>query len=111
MNLVEQRMRSLVAQEEMWYSVHGSYSKDIAALSGAKKVDSAAAEDSVDLVQVQVIYAHRRGWTAIASHPAAPGKSCVIFVGDRQSLPIVPRTRADANEARTEAVPACDKNK
>ena len=104
-------MRLLVSQEESWYSDHGSYGKDVAALPPAKQSDTATAGDTLDLVQIQVLYANKRSWTAIASHPAAPGKTCVIFVGDRESLPIVPRTRADANEARTEAIPACDKSK
>jgi hypothetical protein len=44
----------------------------------------------------------------MASHPSAPGKSCVVFVGLREKLPILPRTHESAQEALLEGVPACD---
>jgi hypothetical protein len=56
-----------------------------------------------------VLYASKRGWTALGSHPKEAGKTCVVFVGSRDQLPILPRTRDTAREATLEGMPACDK--
>jgi hypothetical protein len=99
------RLTAMVAQQESWYSDHGQYRSNAAGLPAGAA--SKAPQDPN--VQVQVLFANRKGWTAIASHPDAPGKSCVIYVGVRSAIPIIPRTRADAAEAAAEAKPVCDR--
>lgn len=98
------RLRALVGQEEAWYADHGVYGRSAPALAAQKRDDPTAASR----VQVDILYAGKTGWTAVASHPDAPGKSCVVFVGVREKLPIVMRTRADGTDATLEGIPACD---
>jgi len=95
------RLKAMVRDQEAWYSDHRRYSKDVNAVQSA----ATRADASFEGVQLQVLFADRRGWTAMASHPDAPGKSCVIFVGYRT---LVPRTRGSALEATTEGLPVCD---
>lgn len=105
MVVVDRRLRLLVAQQEAWYLANARYGTDVARVARG----NSATEASLDLVQIQVLYAGKRGWTAIASHPDAPGRSCVVYVGHREALPLIPRTRADANVANDEGRPACDR--
>lgn len=105
MALVDRRLRLLVTQQEVWFSEKARYDREVPRVA---RLD-AVKDSSLNAVQVQVIYATTKGWTAIASHPAAPGKSCVVFVGRRESIPIIPRTRLDAAVAENEGRPACDR--
>ena len=101
----ERRLKALVADQESWYAYHGQYSSN--AYSAAR--NATRADPSLEKVQIQVLYAGKKGWTAMASHPDAPGKTCVIYVGYRSSLPLIPRTRADALDAAAEGKPTCDR--
>ena len=105
MTQVDRRLRLLVSQEEAWYAQHSRYGREVPRVA---RLD-AVADSSLNAVQVQVLYASTKGWMAMASHPDAPGKSCVVFVGVRERLPLIPRTRADATVAENEGRPACDK--
>lgn len=104
LEVVARRLTALVAEEEAWYAEYASYGKQPSRLAGSDNASSEFAH-----VQIQVLYAGKKGWTAIASHPDAPGMNCVIYVGNRSSLPMIPRTRTDANEATAEAQPVCDR--
>lgn len=101
---MDRRLRRLVSQEEAWYVDNSRYGNNVTKVAARDKKPDPA----LDVVQVQVLYASKRGWTAVASHPDAPGKSCVVYVGYRETLPLIPRTRADANEAVHEGRPVCD---
>ena len=101
----ERRLRTLVAEQERWYAEHGRYDANVSAVA----VSGAPADSGLDRVHVQMLYAGRKGWTAMASHPDAAGKSCVIYVGNRNALPMVPRTRSDAVDASSAGQPACDR--
>ena len=105
MELVERRLRDLVGQQESWFVQNARYGRDARRIGSARPGDTTAFFH----VQVEILYAGRNGWTAIGSHPSAPGRTCVVFVGFRDRLPIVPRTHRDGNEARLEGMPACDK--
>ncbi|MES2525401.1 MAG: hypothetical protein V4617_22110 [Gemmatimonadota bacterium] len=109
MALVDRRLRLLVSQEESFFVGHSRYGADVAKVAKSRPATVSAADRALENVQVQVIYAHSKGWTAVATHPSAPGKSCVVYVGFRETLPIIPRTRADAAEAVDEGRPVCDK--
>ena len=105
MDVAARRLTAMVGEQEVWYSDHGRYSTNGYKVAG----NTTRANESFGAVQVQVLSADKKGWTAIASHPDAPGKSCVIYVGYRAAIPIIPRTRADATDAKNEAKPVCDK--
>lgn len=104
MALVDRRLRLFVAQQEAWYAEHARYGSNVSGVARKDVVNDAG----MDKVDVQVLYASTKSWTAVATHPDAPGKSCVVFVGNREGIPLVPRTRADANVATDEGRPVCD---
>jgi hypothetical protein len=104
MNASSLRLKALVGEQEAWYADHGTYSTNATKIAR----NATRADASMQTVQVQVLFASKKGWTAMASHPDAPGKSCVVYVGYRTSLPMIPRTRADAVEAAQEGKAACD---
>mgnify|MGYP007080227165 CR=1 FL=1 len=97
------RLRDLVVQQETWYAQNKSYGRNVTRIAGLAPGDT-----TTHHVQVQILFANAKGWSAIASHPDAPGRSCVAFVGGPESVPMVPRTRAEANVATMEGIPACD---
>ena len=102
-NEMKTRLRDLVVQQESWYAAHNAYGRNVALVAAVAPGDSSARD-----VQIQILFANSRGWSAIASHPNAPGRSCVAYVGLPEALPIIPRTRLEANEALLEGIPACD---
>jgi hypothetical protein len=57
---------------------------------------------------VAVIFAGGRGWTAVATDRSLPGRSCVLFVGDEDDLPRIPRTTADGFIPLEQGTPRCD---
>lgn len=101
---VSERLRALVSEEEGFYSREARYTKRIGDVRRFRQ----KRDTTLDAVQVEVIYATTRGWSAVGTHPAAPGKSCVIFVGDRNAFPIMTRTREKALDALREGRPVCD---
>lgn len=105
MDIVAMRLTNMVGDQESLYADQGSYGTHPARRQTADSTNRVALEQ----VQVQVLYAGKKGWTAIASHPDAPGKNCVVYVGRRTSLPMIPRTRADATNAAVEGHPVCDR--
>jgi hypothetical protein len=90
-------LRNLVtAQEKYWYD-HGKYAADIAALG--------AASASPGQAQAEVIAAGSSGWSAVARHPSLKGRTCIVYVGNGQSL----APAADQKlKAASEGTPACD---
>jgi hypothetical protein len=55
--------------------------------------------------KAEVIAAGSSGWSAVARHPALKGRTCVIFVGNGQTLV------SDADQklrSASEGAPACD---
>lgn len=105
MELVELRLRELVGQQESWFVQNARYGRDARRIGNARPGDETAHFE----VQVEILYAGKRGWSAIGSHPKAPGRTCVVYVGYRERLPILPRTHADGRSATLEGIPACDK--
>lgn len=97
-------LRQLATAEERYFSDHGTYTTDLAALGLYTKGHYAA-----DREWVQVIFAGGRGWTGMATHRSIPGKSCVIYVGYGDELPGgLPATHADHRTPRDEGAPRCD---
>lgn len=107
LELVDRRLRDLVVQQEAWFAKEGRYGRNAYRAGLLRSGDSTAFAE----VHVEILYAGKVGWTALASHPAAPWKSCVVYVGFRERLPIMPRTHESAREATLEGIPACDDRK
>lgn len=94
-------LRLLTTAQEQYFARHLAYSDRLDVLRPSFR---AAWDDSVD---VRILHAGARAWSGVATHPALPGRSCVIFVGPVSELPAVPRT-AGGKAAVEEGVPACD---
>lgn len=56
-------------------------------------------------VDVTLLHADQRSWSARATHAARPGKSCVVWYG---SPPVRPATQAQHRVPPRAGVPACD---
>jgi hypothetical protein len=55
-------------------------------------------------VEIVITRANERGWSAVLSHPGAPGRGCAVWVGKVLSVPVTPAGRIPTRQA--EAV--CD---
>ena len=100
------RLRDLVVQQEAYYAQNKSYARNVSRVAGVTLGDSTA-----NGVQIQILFANSKAWTAVASHSNAPGRSCVAYVGQAESIPLIPRTRLEGNSATTEGMPVCDSAK
>jgi hypothetical protein len=97
------QLRRLVVAQESHYVTHGTYTTDLAALSMLP-----TSEMRRSGAVVTVVFAGGRGWTALATHRALPGKSCVMFVGEETDVPRIPRTAAHGFIPIEEGTPRCD---
>ncbi|MEP6835459.1 MAG: hypothetical protein ABJB74_18885, partial [Gemmatimonas sp.] len=95
LNVMKARLRELVVQEEAFYAQNKSYTKNV-----NKLAPTVTLKDSVSNgVQIEILFAGSKGWSAVASHSNAPGRSCVAYVGQAESIPVMPRTRLEGNSA------------
>ena len=91
---INRGLRRLVVAEETFYAENGIYTDDMARLRVAPEGET----------KIHFLWATRTGWAASGSHPAVPGRDCVIYVGrDREA----PSTTRDVR-AQREGVPVCD---
>ena len=102
-NAMKTRLRDLVVQQEAFYAQNKSYTRNASSVAGVTLRDSTA-----NGVQIEILFANSKAWTAVASHSNAPGLTCVAFVGQLDAIPLMPRTRAEGNSATMEGIPACD---
>ena len=103
---MKSRLRDLVVQQEAYYAHNKSYARNANRVSGVTLGDSTA-----NGVQIQILFASSKAWTAVASHVNAPGRSCVAYVGQAEAIPLIPRTRLEGNSATAEGLPVCDSAK
>jgi len=103
---MKNRLRDLVVQQEAYYAQNKSYARNVNRMSGVTLGDSTA-----NGVQIQILFANSKAWTATASHSNAPGRSCVAYVGQAEAIPLIPRTRLEGNSATMEGLPVCDSSK
>ena len=87
-------LRRLVAAEQGFYAENGTYIRDLERLGF--RAQGVARIDFLSLT--------KDGWAARGSHPALPGRDCVIYVG---AVDVVPATRRFGRTPR-EGVVACD---
>ena len=104
LNVMKTRLRDLVVQEEAYYAQNKSYTRNVSKLAPSVTLRDSLANG----VQIEILFANTKGWSAVASHSNAPGRSCVAYVGQPESIPIIPRTRLEGNSATMEGIPACD---
>lgn len=88
-------LRTLVTNQEAHFSDHTTYTLDL----------GRARYRSTNGVAVVMLKATGTGWSARATHPRLPGKSCVIWVG---SVSPLPTTDGSGRRAAAEGEPTCD---
>lgn len=93
-NLIRRGLRRLVAAEQGFYAENGAYTEDFDRLGF--RPDGQA--------EFRFLWVTREGWAASGTHPALPGRDCVIFVGRVNAAP----TSLKYVRTAREGVPACD---
>ncbi|HEU5042323.1 MAG TPA: hypothetical protein VFT84_15945 [Gemmatimonadales bacterium] len=93
-NLIRRSLRRLVAAEQGFYAENGAYTEDFDRLGFAPERGA----------QVRMLWVTREGWAASGTHPAIPGRDCVIFVGRVNAAP----TSLKYVRTAREGVAACD---
>jgi len=96
-------LRNLVTAQEQYFADHGTYTTDLGALGLYP-----APKGTRPPFMVQVIFAGGRGWSGITDLRRL-GKSCVIYVGNVDELPTIPRTLRDRLLPTGEGEPTCEK--
>jgi len=91
---VRRSLRLLVAAEQGFYAENGTYSGDLDRLAFRPSGGS----------QVKFLWITRRGWAASGTHPALPGRDCVVFVGVANAAPTTLRFTRSGREG----VVVCD---
>jgi hypothetical protein len=100
-NFMRMRLRELTVAEEQKYNETNTYTTDLSTLMLQKRTG--------DVVVLRVTFAGPAGWSAEATHPTLPGKSCVVYAGPANLLPKVPETMADHTQPLGERDLVCDK--
>jgi hypothetical protein len=91
---IRRALRRLVAAEETFFAENGTYTEDLPL--------SKLAGDSA--TSIRFLWLSRDGWAASGTHPALPGRDCVIFVGKAEAPPT---TLKYVRPGRV-GVPVCD---
>ena len=93
-DLIRRGLRRLVAAEQGFYAENGVYTEDFDRLGFRPEGET----------QVRFLWLTREGWAASGTHPALPGRDCVIFVGRVNAAP----TSLKYVRSAREGVAACD---
>ena len=91
---IRRSLRLLVAAEQGFYAENGTFSGDLERLAFRPSGES----------QVKFLWVTRQGWAASGTHPAAPGRDCVVFVGAANAAPTTLRFTRSGREG----VVVCD---
>jgi hypothetical protein len=91
---IRRSLRLLVAAEQGFYAENGTYSGDLGRLAFRPSGES----------QVKFLWVTRQGWAASGTHPALPGRDCVVFVGAANAPPTTLRFTRSGREG----VVVCD---
>jgi hypothetical protein len=91
---IRRSLRVLVAAEQGFYAENGTYSGDLDRLAFRASGES----------QVKFLWVTRQGWAASGTHPAVPGRDCVVFVGVANAAPTTLRFTRSGREG----VVVCD---
>jgi hypothetical protein len=93
-NLIRRGLRRLVAAEQGFYAENGAYTEDFDRLGFQPEGEAS----------FRFLWLTRDGWAASGTHPAVPGRDCVIFVGRVNAAP----TSLKYVRTAREGVTACD---
>ena len=93
-NQIRRGLRRLVAAEQGFFAENGAYTEDLERLRFRPEGET----------QFRFLWLTRDGWAASGTHPALPGRDCVIFVGRVNAAP----TSLKYVRTAREGVPACD---
>ena len=93
-NLIRRGLRRLVAAEQGFYAENGAYTEDFDRLGFKPEAEAS----------FKFLWVTREGWAASGTHPALPGRDCVIFVGRVNAAP----TSLKYVRTAREGVAACD---
>lgn len=91
---IRRSLRLLVAAEQGFYAENSTYSGDLDRLAFRPSGES----------QIKFLWVTRRGWAASGTHPALPGRDCVVFVGVANAAPTTLRFTRSGREG----VVVCD---
>lgn len=91
---IRRSLRVLVAAEQGFYAENGTYSGDLDRLAFRPSGES----------QVKFLWVTRQGWAASGTHPALPGRDCVVYVGAANAAPTTLRFTRSGREG----VVVCD---
>jgi hypothetical protein len=95
-NQIRRGLRRLVAAEQGFYAENGAYTEDLERLGYRAEGQTT----------VRFLWLKRDGWAASGTHPALPGRDCVIYVGPVNAAP----TSLKLVRSAREGVAACDEN-
>ena len=93
-NLIRRGLRRLVSAEQGFYAENGAYTEDFDRLGFTPEGEA----------KFRFLWLTRDGWAASGTHPAVPGRDCVIFVGRVNAAP----TSLKYVRTAREGVTACD---
>jgi hypothetical protein len=93
-NQIRRSLRTLVAAEQGFYAENDTYSGALDRLAFRPSGES----------QVKFLWVTRQGWAASGTHPALPGRDCVVFVGAANAAPTTLRFTRSGREG----VVVCD---
>ena len=91
---IRSTLRRLVEAEETFFAENGTYSDDPGHIGVRPDPD----------IRIRFLWISRDGWAASGSHPALPGRDCVVFVGQGEAPP----TTLKYVRSGQEGVPVCD---
>jgi len=91
---IRRSLRRLVSVEQTFYAENGTYTEDYERLR--YQADGRA--------EVRFLWLTREGWAASGTHPALPGRDCVIWIGRVNAPP----TSLKYIRSGQEGAPACD---
>ncbi len=90
-------LRKMIQAQDAYHGTMGTYTRSIQTLPLQFAWQ--------DEVEVTVVDADARSWSARATHTRHPGKSCVIWVGP---VPHRPATERQRRSPQQSGIPACD---
>jgi hypothetical protein len=91
---IRRSLRRLVSVEQTFYAENGTYTED----------DERLRFRPEGRAEVRFLWLTREGWAASGTHPALPGRDCVIWIGRVNAPP----TSLKYVRTGQEGVPACD---
>jgi hypothetical protein len=91
-------LRNLVTSQEAYYASHNAYADVLGNLTFRPSSGT----------EVSLVATQNNAWAAVASDPAWPGKSCVIFINLAEKYRPKTLQEKRAGETNEEGRPLCD---